>query len=34
LSFILPYTGNIPENTGDIEKMLNSKLDIIMNSRE
>ncbi len=34
LSFILPYTGNIPENTGDIEKMLNSKLDIIMNSKE
>ena len=34
LSFILPYTGDIPENTGDIEKMLNSKLDIIMNSKE
>jgi len=34
LSFLLPYTDNIPENTEDIEKMLNRKLDIIMNSKE
>jgi hypothetical protein len=34
LSFILPYTDNIPENTEDIKKTLNSKLDIIMNSKE
>jgi len=33
LSFLIPYTDNIPENTEDIEKILSKKLNIIMNSK-